>query len=123
MTDVLLYTSNRAVRELEVEVDRAWGAIRRSGELERRGVARGLPAILVHRLRRRDLVRLEPGAGLDPVVSGVLVAFASAAGGEVARLIASFARDVWGDVVLPRLRRRLGADALADADEPQRRAG
>jgi len=116
MIETLAYRTNRAVQELDALLDREWATLRRTGALAVLAGHRGIPEVVVRRLRRGDVLRLETGNGLDPLVTAVVVAFVSAATGEVARLLSAFARDVWTQLLLPRLRRRLGEGAM-EADE------
>lgn len=116
MPEALRYSAEPELALLETAVDREWRALQRAGVLLRRGGAVGLPAVVVRRLRRRDLLQLRAGNGLDPAASALLVAFVSAAGNEVARLLAGFAHDVWRNFVLPRLRRRFGEGAIVALD-------
>lgn len=117
MPEALRYSVEPELALLEAAVDREWYALKRAGVLVRRGGEAGLPAVVVRRLRRRDLLQLRAGGGLDPAASALLVAFVSAAGNEVARLLAGFAHDVWRNFVLPRLRRRFGQGALIALDD------
>lgn len=117
MPDALRYSVEPEIAVLEAAVDREWRALQRRGVLLRRGGAVGLPPVVVRRMRRRDLLQLRLGGGLDPTASALLVAFVTAAGNEVARLLAGFAHDVWQSFVLPRLRRRFGDGALIALDD------
>lgn len=91
-----------SVDDLSAEIDKVWKELGTNPQLRKQAADAGidvsaLPPTVPITVRRE-------GAGLDPATTAIVVAFAPVA--------AKIASDVWTHIILPRIKRQKGEDAL-----------
>lgn len=84
---------------LNKELDEMWGALREDGALREEAAAAGIDLAEIDALERSPIEVRSDEAGFDPVSIVIVVA------GIVAK-------DLWKEVLLPRIRARYGAEAV-----------
>jgi hypothetical protein len=92
-----------SVEEIREEVDRVWEELRSSEAVRREAAAAGV-----------DVEQLDTGAARAPID----VAARGAGFGVIEILVVAagvVARDLWKEVILPRIKERFGADAVREA--------
>jgi hypothetical protein len=92
------------------EVDRFWEEPESSKELQASLSNAGLDPQDLQQLDQRQLIKLyERGSGFDPGTVALVVAFAPLAN--------KVGQDLWTRLLLPRIRRRWGVDAIGPEAE------
>ena len=96
------------LRDLDQELDSMWRELQDpKSALRREAEGQGLDLQKVSGLSRKGAITVtQEGEGFDPVTTAIIVAFAPVA--------AEMVRDLWRNVLLPRLRKHKGQDALGD---------
>jgi len=62
---------------------------------------------------REVVIGLESrGPGLDPITTAIVVSLATTLAKSAASGVAKMSADLWSDIILPRLRRKFGADSI-----------
>src|SRR4051794_31688236 len=97
--DQLLYRRGRlSVAELNEEIDEFWQQLNNSAELQNELHAYGIDAGALLEIQPREAIKITPsGAGVDPSMVGLIIAFAPAVNHVV--------KSTWTDVLLPWIRR------------------
>ena len=92
-------------QQLESKLDELWRQIQEDSEIATEAEASGISLSDVRgKLRREFITVTREGDGLDPVTTALIVAFAP--------VVAQVARDLWAKILLPRILRDKGRDAL-----------
>ncbi len=95
----------RSAAQLRSDVETFWNALRTDAELRSEIESAGLDLTELESLDSQKAITIRPaGAGFDPATIGILVIFAPTAN----RVL----QDLWTTVLLPRIRRRWGSDAI-----------
>jgi hypothetical protein len=99
------------VDELQDEVARLWNELQEDEELRQEARSAGIDVDQLGASEAEPPVRVQPAAaGFEP--------------GTILLIIAGVvARDVWKEIILPRLKRRWGADAIGPAVSDEGGAG
>src|ERR1017187_10215175 len=93
--------------QIEGEIARFWAELKVSSELEDQLDAAGVSSGALTDIDRRDMIAVRvDSSGADPASVLLVIAFAPAAN----RVL----KDLWATVLLPRIRRRWGDDAMGD---------
>jgi hypothetical protein len=102
----LIYARGQLSAEsLQQEIARFWADVPESPELQAEVAAAGLDYPAPDNALLAGQITVRPGSsGADPVTVALIVAFAPAAN----RML----KDVWATVILPRIKRRWGQDAV-----------
>jgi hypothetical protein len=113
MTELLYVRGTRSVEEIQQEIGRFWAEVDESDELRSELAAAAIDRdTLPSGGDREGAVRVGVrGAGLDPTAVAIVVSFAPVANTVLITL--------WKDVILPRIRRRYGRDAVRDERPPE----
>jgi hypothetical protein len=99
--------------DLRDEISKLWRELQTDSSLRRQAEARNIDLAALAGLSSEEAIQVKTeGMGFDPATTALIVAFAPVA--------AKVVRDLWDNVLLPRIRRDKGADALLPA--PQRKA-
>ena len=108
MSDTLKYTASVTTGELNAATNELWAALQRNDSaLATEATACGIDLQQIAGLSRDQAITFhQDGAGFDPATTAIVVALAPVAAGIV--------RDLWKEIILPRLRQRLGNDALKE---------
>lgn len=111
----LRYHSQISDADLNAELDRLWDALTRDPSMRAELAGHGLdiPDAVVTQPRSQIISLRRDSAGLDPVTTAVVIAFAP----PVAKMVG----DLWTIVLLPRIKRRFGQDALTTTPEAPKR--
>lgn len=89
------------------EINDFWTELETSQELQAELRSNGLTSDELSRLSKTDAIAIQIGSsGIDPLSVSLIVMFAPAAN----RVL----KDLWATVMLPRIRRRWGDDAIGD---------
>lgn len=104
----LTYLSGRlSTGQIQEEVARFWAELRGSSELEGQLNAAGISSAALADFDRQGMITVSvDSSGADPASVLLVIAFAPAAN----RVL----KDLWASVLLPRIRRRWGDDAVGD---------
>lgn len=110
VTEISYVRGTRSAAEVQHEIDSFWGAIE-GDELRREVSDVGIDVSELAGLDQRDAISVSAsGSGIDPGTVALVVAFAPAANSVLVSL--------WKKVILPRIRRDHGRDAIG----PERRS-
>lgn len=98
---------NRSVTEEEFihELDAIWKDVLTDSDLIRKAAAKGID---LTKMRRDAAISVRQGVGIDPVFTPVIIGLGTALTPVAVQVV----RDIWEQVVLPRIRREKGEDAL-----------
>ena len=101
-----------SLRDLNQALDTIWGELQDpESNVRHEAEARGIDLQKIFPLPRKDAISLkQEGEGFDPATTAIIVAFSP--------VVAEVVRDLWRNVVLPRLRKQKGEDALGDEKKP-----
>jgi hypothetical protein len=120
----LRYDTELDVDELNREVDTIWEELRANGELTRRASVAGAPSDALLSARRDEVLTIrQRGSGFEPGTTAILVAIAGPIAAQGARVAADVVRDVWTQILLPRLRARFGTGAVVTTDSRGQEGG
>jgi hypothetical protein len=101
--------SGPSVREVQQELDRLWESLNTDRESLRRAQQARISLAKLPAGRRGQLIKVRrKGAGLEPATTAIVV---------VIGLGAKVLRDVWKHILLPRLRKKYGDQALKETVE------
>jgi hypothetical protein len=96
-----------SAEQIQSEITRFWRELETSPELEAELKASGFDPAVLYGIQGTDAITLRVGtSGADPISTLLIIAFAPAAN----RVL----KDLWTTVLLPRIRRRWGDDAIGD---------
>jgi hypothetical protein len=105
MTELVYARGTRSADEVQREVDSFWDAFEHDGELRQEVQDAGIELSELDAVNRQGGITVSVrGAGLDPALVSLIVAFAPA--------VNTVAVSLWKKVLLPRIRRRYGRDAV-----------
>jgi hypothetical protein len=94
-----------SAEQIEQEIGRFWAELDESSELQAELEAKGFESAALREIDpTRAIHVLEGSSGVDPLSVSIIIVFAPPASNTL--------RDVWSAVILPRIRRRWGADAV-----------
>jgi hypothetical protein len=104
----LTYTANVTTDELDRVTDELWASLQRADSaLAKEAVSEGISLSNLAGISRTQAITFShSSAGFGPETTAIVVALAPVAAGIV--------RDLWEKIILPRLRQRLGHDALKE---------
>ncbi|GIE91979.1 hypothetical protein [Actinoplanes regularis] len=113
MTELVYVRGTRSAEEIQEDVRRFFEELDRSAEVRAELAAAGIdPDVLPESEERAGAVRVGVrGAGLDPTGVALVLSFAPTANTVLITL--------WKQIILPRIRRRYGRDAVRDERPPQ----
>jgi hypothetical protein len=95
---------------LQEEIKRFWIELRTDPELERQVIAAGLGSEEFSRIDKESAITIRVGtSGADPSTVVLIVALAPTAN----RVL----KDLWANILLPRIKRRWGDDAVGSQRE------
>jgi hypothetical protein len=93
--------------QVQQEIARFWTELEASPELQEELAGAGISSDLFRDVDPSDAITVRvDSSGVDPISVALIVAFAPAANRAL--------KDVWTTVLLPRIRRRWGDDAIGD---------
>jgi hypothetical protein len=96
-----------SAEQVEHEIARFWADVAASSELRAQLVATGLNFETLDKSNLPDAITVRvDSSGVDPVAVSLVIVFAPTAN----RIL----KDVWATVLLPRIRRRWGDDAIGE---------
>lgn len=106
MADQIRYSyKNIDQSELEAKLDEFWAQLQQDSELGAEARKQRIPLDDLRGKKRGDVITVaKEGEGFDPVATALIVAFAPVA--------AKAARDLWTKLLLPRILKAKGKDAL-----------
>jgi hypothetical protein len=106
--DELTYSRGQlSADQIQQEIAKFWTELEASSELQEQVAAAGISRDLLGDVDRSDAITVRvDSSGVDPISVALIVAFAPAANRAL--------KDVWTTVLLPRIRRRWGDDAIGD---------
>lgn len=105
MTEILYSRGTRSADDVQREIDSFWDAFDHDDELRKEVQDAGIETSELAQVDRQGAISVRvKGAGLDPALVSLVVAFAPAVNAVVVSL--------WKKVILPRIRRRYGRDAV-----------
>lgn len=105
--------STATIAELNEAVDAIWKELRESGALATRATDAGVDVDALLSAPREAVIGLESrGPGLDPLTTAIVVSLATTLATSLASGLAKMSADIWSDIILPRLRRKFGADSI-----------
>lgn len=104
MTNELRYSSGLTLNELNSKVDKLWSQLWDDPRMQQEAAAAGIDLSTITRIRTDVVTLRREGAGIDPVSTAIVVAFAP--------VIAKIARDIWERILLPKILQDKGKDTL-----------
>ncbi len=109
-TGELIYAHGRlSVESLQDEISRFWADVAEDPELQAELVAAGLNYTASDNAVFAGQITVRPeSSGVDPVSVVLIVSFAPTAN----RVL----KDIWADIILPRIKRRWGDNAVGDQE-------
>jgi hypothetical protein len=112
MTDLTYGRGTRSADEIQREIEKFWAELDASDELRKELVGAGVDITsLPVKEERADAIRVSVrGAGVEPTMVSLIIAFAPVANEVLISL--------WKRVLLPRIRSRYGRDAIQDEKPP-----
>jgi hypothetical protein len=114
MADLEYQLSGPSLKELNETIDKLWAGLKSDPESLRRAEEAEINLARLPSGRRDRLIKLRrKGAGLEP---------ASAAIGVGIALGSKVLRDLWNHVLLPRLRKQYGDQALKQTEKPKKKS-
>jgi hypothetical protein len=114
MADLEYQLSGPSLKELNETIDKLWAGLKSNPESLRRAAQAKINLARLPSGRRARLIKLRrKGAGLEPASTAIGVAIA---------LGSKILRDVWTHVLLPRLRKQYGDQALKETDKPKKKS-
>jgi hypothetical protein len=111
MTELRYARGTRSVAEVQHDVDEFWAEFVGGEELRKEVENAGFDVTMLDGVDREGAIRVSArGAGIGPETVAIVVAFAPAVNAALISL--------WTEVLLPRIRRRYGRDAIGDEQQP-----
>lgn len=106
MDEVLVYSQGQlSAEQVEQEIRRFWGELDASPELQAELADKGLESVTLREINLADAIQVHTGpSSVDPLSVSIIIAFAPTA--------STVLKDLWSEVILPRIRRRWGDDAI-----------
>lgn len=106
MDEILTYSPGRlSAEQIEQEIGRFWAELNTSSGLQAELAAKGIESAALREINPTDAILVrETSSGVDPLSISIIIAFASTG--------SNLLQDVWSTVILPRIRRRWGDDAI-----------
>jgi hypothetical protein len=106
MADQISYSyKNIDQSELEAKLDEFWAHLQQDSELAAEARKQGIQLDDLRGKKRAEVITVaKEGDGFDPATTALIVAFAP--------LAAKVARDIWTKLLLPRILKAKGKDAL-----------
>jgi hypothetical protein len=112
MAELLYGRGTRSAQEVQQEIDTFWAELETSGQLRKEVVDAGVDLGALPTEARSEAIQVTVrGAGLDPTMVSLVVAFAPIANEALVSL--------WKRVLLPRIRDRYGRDAVREEKTPE----
>ena len=111
----LIYASGElSAEQLQQEIARFWADLKESEELQEEVAAQGLDLATLGDVESEAAIKVRvDSSGADPASVVLIVALAPSANRAL--------KDLWTTILLPRIRRRWGDDAIGDEGHPDRR--
>jgi hypothetical protein len=108
MVNELIYSSGElTAQQLQEEITSFWTDLRESSKLRSEVSSKGIDWSALENINGLNAITVRPdSSGVDPASVLLIVAFAPA-GNRVLK-------DLWGTIILPRIRKRWGDDAVGD---------
>jgi hypothetical protein len=105
MTELLYSRGTRSAEEVQREIDSFWDSLESDDDLRKEVRNAGIDDAELEGLDRQEAISVSVrGAGLDPTLVSLVVAFAPTVNAVIVSL--------WKKVILPRIRRKYGRDAV-----------
>jgi hypothetical protein len=106
MTDEIRYSYKKIDQaQLESKLDEFWEGLQQYLDLAAEARAEGIDLDALHGKSRKEAITVKKeGDGFEPATTALIIAFAP--------VVAKVTRDVWEKLLLPRILREKGQDAL-----------
>ena len=103
-----------SAEQLQQEIARFWAELKESQELQEEVAAQGNNMATLRDIESATAIKVRlDSSGTDPASVVLIVALAPSANRAL--------KDLWATILLPRIRRRWGDDAIGDESQPDRR--
>jgi hypothetical protein len=113
MTELRYSRGTRSVDEVQRDVDEFWTEFANGEELRKEVENAGIDVAMLDGVDREGAIRISArGAGIASERVAIIVAFAP--------IINTALISLWTEVLLPRIRRRYGRDAIREEQHPRR---
>jgi hypothetical protein len=108
---VFQYRVDRTLKlsDLNEMLDRVWLELSKDDGLRRQLTTRGVPLDALRSVDRNQTIQVERhGAGADPLTTTIAITFLPVA----AKLTEKILLDLWDNIILPRIKTKLGEGAI-----------
>jgi hypothetical protein len=104
---------NINLSELEAKLDELWVQLQQESALATEATKQGISLGELRGKKRNEVIEVrKEGEGFDPATTALIVAFSP--------LVAKVAKDLWTNILLPRILKAKGKDALTPKEKKKR---